>query len=174
MLPRIVEYGRRNDPRISVNATFGVKRMAQETAERVEWTAQFPAGAPVAFAQNALQLAFEASIRAFMAYTQSALAWQRRFAEFASMRVGKDADLGRRLTEAKDTSEILRIQAEYMRTVADDCIQGAQRLMECGTEVSREILTPLKERAEEATREVKKRAEQGGEQKKAHIEATAA
>jgi phasin family protein len=77
------------------------------------------------------------------------------------MRLDKDTEAARQLAGARDTSELLRVQADYFRTAAADYVQGTQQLMECGAEVSREILTPLKEQADKAAEKAERGAEGG-------------
>jgi hypothetical protein len=140
--------------------------MVDDNAQHIEWYAELPFGAPLAFAGNALQLTsfgranFEAGMWAFTAYVKSALAWQREIAEFTSSQLDKTTDFGRRLIDAKHTSEAVKIQAEYLRRAANDYVEGALRLMERGAAASREIVTPLRERADEAAREVEERPEE--------------
>jgi Phasin protein len=133
--------------------------------QRIEWNAEIPTGAPMAIAHDALRLTsfgIEAGLWTLTAFAKSSLAWQRKLTEFASMRLDKDTEAARQLAGARDTSEVLRVQAEYFRAAAADYIQGTQQLMECGAEVSREILTPLKEQADKVAKEAERLSE-GGE-----------
>lgn len=140
----------------------------EQQNQRIEWDAEFPVGAPMAIVHNALRLTsfgranLEAAMWAFNAIAKNSLNWQRHAAEYTSQRLDKNTEFARNLMNAKDTSEVLRIQAEYLRDAANDWVQGTQQLMESTTQVSQEIMKPLKERAEEAADEVEKRAEQRG------------
>lgn len=140
--------------------------MADQHGQGIHWAGEFPIASPLSFFRSAMQFSpfarsnLEAGMWAFTTYAKSALAVQQHAAEFASKRLDKDNDYGRRMLEAKDTSELLHTQAEYLRELASDYVEGAQRLMERSAEVSREVLTPLKERTEQATREVEQQIQQ--------------
>jgi phasin family protein len=127
----------------------------------MEWRAEIPVP-PLAILRDPLGLTsfgIEAGLCALTAFTRSSLAWQRKLIEFASMRLDKNTEATRKLAGAKDTSELLRVQSEYFRTTAADYVQGTQELMEYGAEVSREILTPLKEQADKVASEAERLSE---------------
>ena len=151
--------------------------MADQHGQGVYWTGEFPIASPLSFFRSALQFSpfarsnMEAGMWAFTAYAKSALAIQQHAAEFASKRLDKNNEFGRRMLDAKDTSQLLHAQAEYLREVAGDYVEGAQHLMERGAEVSREVLTPLKERAEQITREAEQQIEKDSRKYGARIDA---
>jgi hypothetical protein len=124
-----------------------------QTAER---TTAFPFVSPLFFSGNIDHLQrvgranLDAGVSAFTALAKSLCDWQSEVARFAGNRLDRNAEYARRLIDAKDSSESLSIQAEYLRTSVEDYTQGAQRLVECGVQASQEIISPVEKRAEAA------------------------
>jgi Phasin protein len=135
-----------------------------EPDERMEWRAEIPVP-PLAILRDPIGLTsfgIEAGLCASTAFARSSLAWQRKLIEFASMRLDKNTEATRKLADAQDMSEVLRIQSEYFRTAVADYVQGTQELMGYGADVSREILTPLKDQADKIGKEAERLSSKGG------------
>jgi phasin family protein len=131
---------------------------------------QFPIVAPVHFLNAAIQSFspfgrsnLEAGISAFTSVAKTALAWQKEAADFAGTRLDRNIEFTRRVLEAREPVEVLRTQAEYLRTTADDYVHGTQRLFDRSVEASKEILEPVGKRAEQVVEETARQAEKNVE-----------
>ena len=123
--------------------------------QHTNWTT-YPVVSPLFFSRQLQQFGranLDAGVSAFTALARSVCEWQSEVAQFASKRLDRNADYARRLIEAKDTRESLSVQAEYLRTAAEDYAHGAQRLMECGVQASKEVMTPVEQRSREVATE---------------------
>ena len=124
-------------------------------SQTAEWTNADPIVSPL-FSSNIDHLQrfgranLDAAASVFSTLAKSVCDWQSEVARFAGNRLDRNAEYARRLLDAKDSSESLSIQAEYLRTSVEDYTKEAQRLMEHGVQASKEIISPVEERAEAA------------------------
>jgi phasin family protein len=137
-----------------------------QNPERTPLNEQFPIVAPIHFVNAAIQnfspfgrSNLEAGISAFTAVAKTALAWQKEAAEFAFTHLDRNVEFTRRVLEAREPRELLRTQAEYLRTIADDYVHGTQRLVDRSVEASKEVLEPVGKRAEQVAEETARKAE---------------
>lgn len=127
----------------------------EQTRDQAEWAAFLPI-VPSALTQGARQFAslalanVEASGLFLNALTRTALGWQYEVVELAGSRLGEIHELGRKIAGARDASEVLKIEADYLRTMADDYVQCTRRLMDGSARLAEDLWEPVKERVKDA------------------------
>jgi hypothetical protein len=140
--------------------------MATQSPQRIEAQMEFPVGAPVAILRNFFELTpfgranLEAALRVWSMTAKSMFVWQREAADFMCMRTDKVSDLGRRMADAQDMSEVLRLQADYVRSIAEDYVDGATQMLERNVETAKADLSQLRQTGERAAGELEERAQQ--------------
>jgi Phasin protein len=138
----------------------------ETTSQRTDWNSDHPVHSTTHLFLNAFNplgvAAFgggnaQAGLSAVATFYKAAFAWQREYADFAGKRLDKSADLIRRLMDADSTRERVQVQGDYVREFFGDYLEGAQRLINCTAETSREVFEPIEQHAEAAADEVDRR-----------------
>jgi hypothetical protein len=124
------------------------------TSQRTDWNSDHPVHSTTHLFLNVFN---PVGVTAFY---KAAFAWQREYADFAGKRLDKSTDLIRRLIDADSTRERVQVQGDYVREFFGDYLEGAQRLINCTAETSREVFKQSEQRAEAVADEVGQRTSQ--------------
>ena len=87
----------------------------------------------------------EAVTQASQNYMQRVAALNEEILGFAAQRMQKNSEAGESLMKCKDLSDALRIQQEWLRTMTEQYMQEASRIVEMTTKAAMAGFTPVAE-----------------------------
>lgn len=114
--------------------------------------------------ENAMQLTelmrdnTEAFVQAWSTTMRGMLGLQEHLLRFAAMRMQKDVEMGKALSECKDLNQVFEQQTAFGRTMVDDYMQESHDMLQSTLDVMRESWTPIEERADETVDELREAA----------------
>lgn len=97
----------------------------------------------------------EAFLQAWMTTMRGMLNCQEHFTRFVGMRMQKDMDMARAMSNCRDFDQFVDQQMQYGRSMIHDYMHESEDLLQSALDIVRDSSRPIEARAEETPHEVR-------------------